>query len=357
MKKDSAIQPPRVMPDALKEFCTRILLSIGVAEQSADAAARSMMHGSLHGVDSHGVRLLGHYFRAYEGGRLNKTPTLKTKRIKAGTALLDGDHAQGALPAYAAADLACDMARETGIAAVGVQNSSHFGPAGAYTMHAVRRGMIALSFCNSDSFVRLHDGAERFHGTNPISMAVPTEAENPWLLDMATSAVPYNRVQLYQSLGVALPDGVASDENGIDTTDPQAAEMLAPVGHEFGFKGAALAGISEIFSAVLTGMRLSPEILPMGGDDMATPREVGAFVIAMDPDGFIGAGLVKAGMTRYLEQLRSSSTLPDRRVMAPGDREWEEKVRRKSDGIPIDPVTEKDFVHLAAQTGVVAPFD
>ena len=346
---------PRAMPDRLNAFCRNVLTAIGVDAASAEAASRAMMHGSIHGVDSHGVRLLDHYIRAFDGGRINKSPRLKTNRVRSGTALLDADHAHGAYGAYAATDLACEMAAETGIAAVGVQNSSHFGPAGAYTMHAAQRGMLALSFCNSDSFVRLHDGAERFHGTNPISMAVPTGAENPWLLDMATSAVPYNRVLLYRSLGQDLPEGIASDTAGRDTTDPHAAEMLAPVGRDFGFKGAALGGVAEIFSAVLTGMKLSPEVLPMNGEDFKTPRELGAFVIVMDPEGFIGGELVRAGMESYLSKLRNSTPQEGRKVMAPGDREWAVAERRRAEGIPIDPTTAENFLKLAARTGLASP--
>jgi len=342
--------------DRLAAFCIEVLTAIGVEADSADAASRAMMHGSIHGVDSHGVRLLGHYFRAFEGGRLNKAPKLKIDRIRSATALLDADDAHGAYSTYKATELACDIATKEGVAAVGVQNSSHFGPAGAFTFHAAQRGMLALAFCNSDSIVRLYDGAERFHGTNPMSMAVPIGGENPWMLDMATSAVPYNRVQLFQSLGLDLPAGVASDEDGRDTTDPHAADMLTPLGHDIGFKGAGLGGISEIFSAVLTGMRLSPDIAPMGGSDMSVPRKMGAFVIVMDPDGFVGAGIVRAGMQRYLELLRNSKPLPGQKVMAPGDREWAEAARRRIVGIPIDPVTEQDFYRLSSQTGISLPF-
>ncbi|MDX1780459.1 MAG: Ldh family oxidoreductase [Thalassovita sp.] len=346
---------PRAMPDRLDAFCTDVLSAIGVDAASAEAASRAMMHGSIHGVDSHGVRLLDHYVRAFDGGRINKSPELKPNRVRSGTALLEADHAHGAYATYAATDLACDMAAETGIAAVGVRNSSHFGPAGAYTMHAARRGMLALSFCNSDSFVRLHDGAERFHGTNPISMAVPAGGENPWLLDMATSAVPFNRVLLYRSLGQDLPEGIASDHAGRDTTDPNAVEMLAPVGRDFGFKGAGLGGIAEIFSAVLTGMKLSPEVLQMNGDDFATPRELGAFVIVMDPDGFIGGELIRAGMERYLTLLRDSTPQEGKMVMAPGDREWAVAEWRRAEGIPIDPITAENFLKLAARTGLATP--
>ena len=62
---------------------------------------------------------------------------------------------------------------------------------------------------------------------------------------MATSAIPYNRVQLYRSLGIELPAGVASDTDGLDTQDANAAEMLAPLGGAFGFKGAGLAGLVD----------------------------------------------------------------------------------------------------------------
>jgi LDH2 family malate/lactate/ureidoglycolate dehydrogenase len=54
---------------------------------------------------------------------------------------------------------------------------------------------------------------------------------------MATSAIPYNRIQLYKSFGLPLPQGTASDPNGQDVIDPHAADMLALLGGAFGFKG------------------------------------------------------------------------------------------------------------------------
>lgn len=337
-------------------FCRAAFLAAGADEPTSRDATRSMMHGSVYGVDSHGVRLLPHYIRALQNGRLNKAPKMRFEQVKAGTGLLNSDNAQGARATYHAIELAMKMARETGIAAVGIQHTSHFGPAGAFSIEAAKAGLLALVFGNSDSFVRLHDGASRFHGTNPISVAVPSGATDPWLLDMATSSVPYNRVELYQSLGVELPPGVASDKSGVETLDPNEAEMLAPLGTEFGFKGAALGGVAEIFSAVLTGMRLSPDILPMGGPDMVTPREMGAFVIVMDPAGFVGADIVGAGMTRYLAQLRASPARAGRVVMAPGDREWAEAARRRDTGVPLDPVAVAGFRELGQKFGLDLPF-
>ena len=208
-----------------------------------------------------------------------------------------------------------------------------------------------MVFGNSDSLVRLHDGAKRFHGTNPISVAFPADG-NPWLLDMATSSIPWNRVQLYRSTGTTLPTGIASNAAGHDVDDPRKAEMLAPLGGEFGFKGAGLAGVAEIFSAVMTGMHISPDLMSMDDPDLSTPRQLGAFIIAFDPTAFVTGAVFSAGMEHYLASLRDSPPRDGARVLAPGDREWQEAERRRSQGIPLDPATIDAFKHLESTTGI-----
>lgn len=342
---------------SLDSFSRQVFQNAGVDTLSSGAATRAMLHGSIHGVDSHGIRLLAHYVKAFQGGRLNKRPKVTIIQERSGTAVLDADNAHGAVGAFAAIEHAIGNAKAAGIAAVAIQNTSHFGPAGAFSKAAADAGMIALVFGNSDSFVRLFDGAEPFHGTNPISVAVPSGQDDPWLLDMATSSVPFNRVELHRSLQRDLAKGVASDSDGRDTTDPFSAEMLAPVGgSDFGFKGAALGGVAEIFSAVLTGMKLSPDIAPMVGPDFLHAREMGAFVIVMDPVAFVAAPLIEAGMTRYLSLLRGSKPRAGQRVMAPGDREWARAAQRQVQGIPLDPVTVANFSQLAEDYKVRLPW-
>lgn len=352
----SDAKPTSAKLDQLEVFCHSILRAVGVAPQSCDAATRAMLHGSRLGVDSHGVRLLDHYVSVFEGGRVNKTPNPQFTRTFAGFGRLDADDGHGALGAYLAMEHATDLAAEAGIGAVSISNSSHFGPAGTYALAAAEKGYIGLAFCNSDSFVRLHEGAERFHGTNPIAMAVPVGGQSPWLLDMATSAIPYNRVKLYRSLGRELPHATASDIAGNDTLAASAVEMLAPLGGEFGFKGAGLAGLVEIVSAVLSGMRLSHEIIPMSGSDRQTPRKMGAFVLAIRPDAVVDRETFDDGMQRYVRALRHSATRKGGTVMAPGDREWATASERERSGVPIDPETRIAFERLAKDYGVDLPF-
>ena len=348
---DTDTQTDLVTVDRLTAFSTAVLSDAGADEPSSRDATRAMLHASLHGVDSHGFRLLPHYRAAIIGGRLNGAPNLAFMKTRAGSGVLDAGHAHGARAMYQAATHAADLAREAGIGAVGVRNSSHFGAAGAYALELARHGFGSIVFGNSDSLVRLHDGATRFHGTNPIAVGFPA-GDDPWLLDMATSAIPWNRVQLYASLGETLPEHIASNEAGMDVTNPRQAAMLAPLGGAFGFKGAGLGGVAEIFSAVMTGMRISPDLMSMDDPDMSTPRELGAFIIALDPTAFVTGDMFRAGMTHYLTMLRDSPTRDGARVMAPGDREWEEAARRRRDGIPLDPATQQAFDEIAGVTGI-----
>ena len=119
-----------------------------------------------------------------------------------------------------------------GVGAVTIRRMSHMGAAGAYALWAAEQGMIGFLTANSDAAVRLHDGRDAFHGTSPIAWGAPVPGQRPWLLDMATSAIPMNRVLLYRSLGLALPDGVAVDETGRTTMIRPRPRSLSPVGGE-----------------------------------------------------------------------------------------------------------------------------
>ncbi len=345
----------RTSEASLAAFCHAALLACGADEATAEAGTRAMLHASRIGVDSHGVRLLPHYLRVIEGGRVNGRARPSVVRNVGATALVDGDDGLGALVTYFAMDRAMQLARVHGVGAVGIRRSSHFAAAGAYALHAAKAGLIGLCTGNSDSIVRLHEGAQRFHGTNPIAIGVPVEGERPWLFDMATSAIPFNRVYLYRSLGVELPPDVASDAAGSPTTDAAAAAMLAPLGGAFGYKGAGLAGLAEILSAGLTGMRIGVELLPMGGEDVSTPRSMGAFVLALNPSAFVEKNVFDDTLRRYVRALRAGPAVPGGKVMAPGDREWEEAERRRLTGIPLDPETLSEFRAIGARYKIPLP--
>jgi ureidoglycolate dehydrogenase (NAD+) len=110
------------------------LQNAGADEVSAGAATRAMLHASRLGIDSHGVRLTPHYARVLRSGRVNPTPKMQIRRTAIGSAVLDADNGLGHAAGYAAMELACSLAKEAVVDAVGVVNSSHFGAAGAYAL-------------------------------------------------------------------------------------------------------------------------------------------------------------------------------------------------------------------------------
>ena len=90
----------------LQDFCHSAFTTIGADRPTTITATKAMMHGSIHGIDSHGVRLLAHYVKALEEGRLNKSPELSINKARTSTSLIDADNAHGARATFAAIDLA-----------------------------------------------------------------------------------------------------------------------------------------------------------------------------------------------------------------------------------------------------------
>jgi LDH2 family malate/lactate/ureidoglycolate dehydrogenase len=346
-------QPLRASPEELREFASNALIAAGTNADAALSVAHALTETSMRGVDSHGIRLLLHYIKAVQGGRINPHPKLGFTRSGPATAVVDGDNGFGHHASYFAIERALELAQESGIGAVSVINSSHFGAAGSYVLRAALQGFAALGFCNSDSFVLAHDGMQSFHGTNPIAFAAPVPGEQPYLLDMATSVVPWNRVQDYLMEGLPLPPDVTVDSTGEPTIDPAQSATLLPLGGmRYGYKGSGLASMIEILCAVMTGSPYCSQLPAMKGPDFSTPRHLGHFFIAIDYRRFVSVQTYETGMQAYLRDLRKQPAKAGRKVMAPGDREWlvlEERIHR---GIPIMSQLRTELDSLGAVLGI-----
>ncbi|NIA71764.1 Ldh family oxidoreductase [Pelagibius litoralis] len=332
----------------LARFLRDALSVAGADAPSTEAAVRALVGASLRGVDSHGVRLLPHYVKVLQGGRVKGRPQLRFEKRAAAVGNLDAGNALGHLAGYRAMEEAMILAEDAGIGAVAVSNSSHFGAAGAYSLAAAEAGYLGLCVCNSDSAVLAHSGRDVFHGTNPISFAAPVAGQRPYLIDMATSSIPFNRVLQFKAIGKTLPPEVTVDNQGRMTQDPAAANALLPLGGStYGYKGAALAGMVDVMSAMLSGMRLSHEIPNMITSDWSEPRRMGQFFLALKPETFLPGEIYAERMAAYLKALRGESAQSGETVMAAGDREWAVERERSAIGIPLDAHNWQAFGELA----------
>jgi LDH2 family malate/lactate/ureidoglycolate dehydrogenase len=338
----------RTDPEKLAQFSVSVLLAAGADSENAEATTWAMLHASIHGVDSHGIRLLPFYADSLTTGLVNSKPKLAISHPRRSAAMVEADGGFGHLPSYRAMDEACTLARETGIGMAVVRNSSHFGAAGAYALAAANAGFIGLATCNSGAFVVPYGGTKPIHGTNPIAFAAPSKNADPFLLDMATSSIPWNKVIRSRSEGLILPRGAALDAEGKYTTGPLEAVMLGPIGGEdFGYKGAALAGLAEILSGILTGLRLSTE---QDGTLMGD-KIVGHFFMAIDPTTFIAETLFDEKMKTYL-----ASFAEQKPAMPAGGPQWLERDQRLAKGIPLPDGLYGELKAAAEKAGVDFPF-
>src|SRR4051794_36292795 len=248
----------------LTNFSVEVFKHFGVprldAEQAADVLARS----DLRGIDSHGVARLHTYFEMLELGRINPKPKIKIVREKHSVATVDGDNGLGLVVGPKANEIAIDKAQQHGSGWVSVCNTNHFGIAGYYPLQALQRDLIGWAMTNTTKLVAPLWGAERMLGTNPIAIAFPGYKEPPIVIDMATSAVAYGKIEIALRKKAQVPRGWIVDKNGAATTNPQ--DMIAggaqlPLGSEFdlgGHKGYALGAVVDILSAVLSGANWGP---------------------------------------------------------------------------------------------------
>lgn len=332
----------------IQEFVVEILVAAGTDPAPAQSVAAALTGASLRGIDSHGLRLLLHYAKVVRSGRINPSPKLSFHQTGPSAGIANGDNGFGHFASFFAIEQGIALARETGISAVSVINSSHFGAAGTYVLHAANQGYAALGVSNSDPFVLAHGSVYPFHGTNPLAFAAPNFEDKPYLVDMATSAVTWNKVQDLIARGLPLPEDVSVDKSGEQTTDPTLSAALLPLGGvQFGFKGAALASMIEVLSAVMTGSPHCSQIPGMPGPDLSSHRRMGHFFIVIDPNRFVSAEVYRFGMRAYLHDLRNQESRSAIGVMAPGDREWAIEEARLHLGIPIPDQLRRELDGLA----------
>src|SRR5262249_9572788 len=121
-------------------------------------------------------------------------------------------------------------------------------------------------------------GARRpFVGTNPIAFGLPA-ADEPVVLDIATSSVPFGKVAIAATEGRSIPADWGLDKEGEPTTDPRNVVGLHPIA---GHKGSGLAIIVDLFCAMFSGMPFGPHINRMF-DDLGAPRKLGHFIALWD---------------------------------------------------------------------------
>ncbi len=347
----------------LFRFTTQLLQKIGCPQSDADQAANVLVSADLRGVDSHGVARLSGYVRLHEKGRLNANPKITIAHETPSTAVVDGDLGLGLVVGPHAMNVAINKAKEVGSGWVSVKNSNHYGIAGYHAMMALEHDCIGISLTNASPLVSPTFSRERLLGTNPISIAIPTKDQPPFVLDMATTTAANGKLEVLQRKGKNAPEGWLQDKEGNITTDARGlinGGSMRPLGgdREHGsHKGYALGAVVDILSAVLSGANYGPWVPPFVAFIEPNPNPVGEglghFFGAMRIDAFREADEFKYHMDNWIKRFRESETVDgEEKVLIPGDPEREMEEQRSREGIPLLLPVVEELIQMGEKFGV-----
>src|SRR5882724_4092694 len=325
----------RVPVAAVKGLIEDALTAAGLPRPDAAKCAALMAEADLTGADAHGVFRLPQYVRRLKAGGFNPRPNITVTRSAPATALVDGDNGMGHLVMSRAAETAISLARDTGVAWVGVRRSNHAGPAGLYAEMPAAHGMIGMySAVANANHMAVWGGADSLLGTNPLAIGVPSGA-GPVVLDMATTVVSYGTVKNYALQGKSMQSGwMVNTSTGEDIIDAKksAEGLLLPIG---GYKGSGLAIMLGLLAGPLNRAAFGRDVVDFNADD-ASETNTGHFIIALDVARFLPLDVYKAEVDRHIAELKGSTRLPGvDEIHMPGERRRQTREARNRDGIPL----------------------
>ncbi|MGC8970654.1 MAG: Ldh family oxidoreductase [bacterium] len=344
----------KIDAELLKEFCSSVLVRLGVPKKSADIVSDHLVWADLMGINSHGVTRLGIYVKRLQTGLVNAEPNIKVIRETPSMIVLDGDNGLGQVVGVKAVELAIEKANKVGVGVVGVRHTTHFGCAGYYALKAIERDMIGIVMSNAPSTMAPWGARVPYLGTNPIAFGVPTKNFPPILLDMATSIVARGKIILAAKEGKTIPEGWAVDPDGEFTTDPESAlkGAVLPFG---GPKGSGIAIMIDIFSGILSGAEFGSHIGSLY-DDFSKPQNVGNFMMVFNIASFCPVEEFKERIELMRQEIKG---LPKAKgvdeILLPGEIEFRRYVENQKTGVQLSPEVIKELREVGELVSVRFP--
>ena len=346
-------------PDELVIFMESAFTKLGVLEKDAKICADVLITSDLRGIESHGIGRLRMYVDRIKKGLIETKANPKIIRESPTTAVIDGQHGIGMVIAHKSMNMAINKAKEYGIGAVAVRNSTHFGIDGYYPLMATGNGMIGISFTNARPSVAPTFSTQPILGTNPIAFGAPTDEDFPFLFDAATSITQRGKIEVLSRKEKPVNTGWVIDENGKPIEDPQEIlgklinknAALLPLGGASeelgGHKGYGLSVIVEILSSALQSGAFLLALSGFDENGQETSFKVGHFFLAMNIESFLPLDEFKFNMGCLLRELRSAKKTPDtEQIFTAGEKEFLNERRIRIQGVPIDINLKKDLHHV-----------
>ncbi|MEU3371819.1 Ldh family oxidoreductase [Streptomyces sp. NPDC006660] len=271
---------------------------------SVDLVVDHYLLGEAQGKPSHGVAKFcfeSQFFNERQGSP-------RTMRTYGALALVDARREIGPVSADYAVRVAVDRARELGAGIVGMINTQRYGVLSPWAEHVARAGLLGIVMNTSRADSTVEGARTPFLGVNPISYAVPTDAD-PLVVDMSTTKSPMGVLWEARRGATELPADSFVDHGGDFTIDSHAAMSAMVFG---GHKGFSVSLLIQIMTGSLFGFPMGP-----GVDSTWT---TGYTFIAIDPS--FGGELddFATNNSRFVQVMEDVGTRDSQSFRIPGRR-------------------------------------
>ncbi len=304
----------------------------GVPKEEAHLVTDLLVKANLAGHDSHGVINASYYLKGIQKGYITTGVTPRIIKETPTSATINGNNGLGQVVLTHAAQVAVQKSEENPLVLVTANNYHHCGQLGSYARMISdqdRIGLVLLGRRGGEGYIVPWGGQKGRFYINTLTIALPSNQPFPVLLDMATSVVPYGKVELRYARQEACPEGWIVDAEGNPSTDPRdlfnGGALLPLGGTTAGHKGSGLAFMVGLLAATLSGAKLAAE---------------GTLIIAINPKHFIPLATFKEEVDRYVDSVHT--TLPAKgfdAVLVPGERSYLETKKRLKKGIFVEEET------------------
>lgn len=313
----------RIKIEEIKQMCMDVLVKLGLSQDEASVVVEEYLYGELTGKKSHGFASFVQF--AAEKAKTRKG-LWKTVEEDDSFALIDGNGNLGQLVGKFAMNLTIEKAKKKGIALVGMYNMQSYLMPGYYARMASEQGMVGVVMNNSAPAVAPYGGRDPKLGTNPIAIALPTK-DVPFVFDGATATRAKAEVRLAQKLGHPMPEGMAMDEEGNPTTDPEKFHALTAVG---GYKGYGLCLAIEILAGAFVRAKM--------GSKIKDSTDRGFLFLAINPEIFVPLDAFKEETSELIKEVKSSRKVEGTdEILIPGERAAKAmKENKKKEYLEID---------------------
>lgn len=328
--------PATIQVQELREVVLAWSMASGFSAADAQTVTDVIVDADLHGVHSHGVRLLATLAPQILRRSIDPAAVPTLVKDRGVTGVVDGHHGFGPVVCSFATTHVLGRARSHGMAAVAIRHSSHWGQPAYYARRATAEGLVLLAISNSAAAMPLWGASVKSVGNNPITIGLPRRDAEPLVLDVSMQQAAWGKLHVHREAKEALPEAWGYDRVGQPTTDAAAiieSGRIRPMGDH---KGSGLAVMFEALTGGLAGSLHSVEVSAAMQDDGRQLKS--QFFMAIDPEAFGGAEAFERLLASFTEATGKLEPAPGHeRVRLPGEGAATYRERYLRDGVPLIP--------------------